>query len=397
MRCAIARRDKQRIHTSLQPGKKTQHFARMWNLILGLTFFGYLGSSQAVIQVNARSCSFAGVFLIEGEQRHSLNYKTATEACEQLGAVMASPDQVQEAYSKNMETCRNGWMNNETTAILRHTSHGNCAKNLTGLIINSHVTTDELFDAYCFNETAPPEKDCSQAFTEFETPSEPGELSTPPNTDMPIAEESDLESTTTNQLNQVTETEDPTMNITLSPETGSGFMPTVSEEEGETFTTAHVEDRDEQRPDIELDNHGESKSQAEAKGDTAEFIPTAPGTGRMNSVQDNGPKHGSQESGGPSNWLVIVGVIVAVAAILVVCAVVAKRNTLCGKQQTLMITSKDGGEGNGTAMSASSSHAQEREQEMVTLMNKEKIQENGNTEEFTVITLEESPDKDQTA
>ena len=69
----------------------------------------------------------------------------------------------------------------------------------------------------------------------------------------------------------------------------------------------------------------------------------------------------------------------------------------CGKQQTLMIT-KDGGEGNGAAASASSSHAQEREQEMVTLMNKEKIQENGgNTEEFTVITLEESPDKEQLA
>lgn len=60
-----------------------------------------------------------------------------------------------------------------------------------------------------------------------------------------------------------------------------------------------------------------------------------------------------------------------------------------------MITSIDGGEGNGAAASASSSHAQEREQEMVTLMTKEKIQENGNTEEFTVITLEESPDKEQ--
>lgn len=69
----------------------------------------------------------------------------------------------------------------------------------------------------------------------------------------------------------------------------------------------------------------------------------------------------------------------------------------CGHQQTLMITSKDGSEGNGATALASSSHAQEREQEMVTLMNKEKIQENGNTEEFTVITLEESPDKEQLA
>ncbi|KAF0041308.1 hypothetical protein F2P81_007206 [Scophthalmus maximus] len=78
-------------------------------------------------------------------------------------------------------------------------------------------------------------------------------------------------------------------------------------------------------------------------------------------------------------------------------SVVIEEN-LCSKRQTLMITSKDAGEGNGAATSASGSHSQEREQEMVTLMNKEKIQENGNTEEFTVITLEESsPDKEQQA
>lgn len=71
--------------------------------------------------------------------------------------------------------------------------------------------------------------------------------------------------------------------------------------------------------------------------------------------------------------------------------------SLCGKRQTLTITSKDGREGNEATAAASSSHAEEWEQEMVTLMNKEKIQENGNTEEFTVITLEESPDKEQLA
>lgn len=56
-----------------------------------------------------------------------------------------------------------------------------------------------------------------------------------------------------------------------------------------------------------------------------------------------------------------------------------------------MIT-KDTGEGNGAAAASSSQN-----QEMVTLMSKEKVQENGNTEEFTVITLEEPSDKDQLA
>ncbi|XP_033823327.1 CD44 antigen [Periophthalmus magnuspinnatus] len=375
----------------------------MWNLIFGVTFFGFLSSSLAEIQVNSRSCSYAGVFLIEGQGRHMLSYSEATDACEQLGTVLASPEQVQDAYSKTMETCRNGWLNNETVAILRHTSHGNCAKNLTGLIMNTHVTLDQQFDAYCFNQTAGPEEDCSQSYSGPESSSEAGQLSTPADTEIPTSVENYLESTAASELDK--EGEEVTIldeghvsttlvtleNITLTPETGSGMQPTGAEDDVEVFTTAQVNE-----PNILLPGHEEDKTESESKGDTTEMVPHSPGKGRMNPVLDEGPKHNSQESGSTSNWLVVVGVIVAVAAILLVCAVVAKRNTLCGKQQTLMIT-KEGGEGNGTAMSASSSHAQEREQEMVTLMNKEKIQENGNTEEFTVITLEESPDKDQTA
>ena len=64
----------------------------------------------------------------------------------------------------------------------------------------------------------------------------------------------------------------------------------------------------------------------------------------------------------------------------------------CGKHQTLNI-SKNSAEGNGAAAAVVGSRAEEREQEMVTLMNKEKIQENGNAEEFTGITVEGSSEK----
>lgn len=47
---------------------------------------------------------------------------------------------------------RYGWTSNMTTAILRHTSHENCAKNMTGFITVSHVMVEEEFDALCYDE-----------------------------------------------------------------------------------------------------------------------------------------------------------------------------------------------------------------------------------------------------
>ncbi|KAG7521720.1 hypothetical protein JOB18_005620 [Solea senegalensis] len=176
----------------------------------------------------------------------------------------------------------------------------------------------------------------------------------------------------------------------LDQPTGSGMLPTQPEEEAAPTTAPVGESGETQSPS---ENEQEDDKKEPVRDHESSLQPN--GRGRVLAPSEPGP--GQPESQSSSDWLIIIGVIVAVAAILIVCVAVAKRKSLCGKRQTLMITAKDGGEGNGAAASASSPHSQEREQEMVTLMNKEKIQENGNTEEFTVITLEESPDKEQQA
>uniref|UniRef100_A0A3B1JEC0 Link domain-containing protein n=1 Tax=Astyanax mexicanus TaxID=7994 RepID=A0A3B1JEC0_ASTMX len=52
-----------------------------------------------------KSCSHKGVFYVQGDERHSLNFTEAEELCKVLGATLASAEQLNASHATGLEMC----------------------------------------------------------------------------------------------------------------------------------------------------------------------------------------------------------------------------------------------------------------------------------------------------
>ncbi|XP_072129011.1 lymphatic vessel endothelial hyaluronic acid receptor 1a [Mobula birostris] len=96
-------------------------------------------------------CRTSGVFHISLRNDYNLNLQQARRACQLFDTVLATKDQVEQAYLQGFEKCRYGWVEDGFVVIPRVTPRELCGQNRTGVVIWPQDQTFK-FDAYCFRE-----------------------------------------------------------------------------------------------------------------------------------------------------------------------------------------------------------------------------------------------------
>ncbi|XP_075402023.1 CD44 antigen isoform X20 [Tenrec ecaudatus] len=305
-----------------------------WRAAWGLCL---VSLSLAQIDLNI-TCRYAGVYHVEKNGRYSISLTEAADLCKAFNSTLPTMEQMEKARSIGFETCRYGFIQGHVV-IPRINPNSICAANNTGVYILTSNTSQ--YDTYCFNASAPADKeDCTSV------------------TDLPNSFEG-------------------VITITIVNRDGTRYT-----KKGEYRT--NPEDINPSNPNDDDVSSGSSIDRSTAGSNIFYMsFPTKDPTPDLTSPDstDNAPttRHSSGNQGDASTteppvrkaqipeWLIILASLLALALILAVCIAVNSRRR-CGQKKKLVIN------GNGAVENRKPSELNgeaSKSQEMVHLVNKE--------------------------
>lgn len=84
--------------------------------------------------------------------RYNLNYEDAVQACTEQGAVVASFDQLYEAYKGGLDWCNAGWLNDGTVQYPITNPREPCGGTNNGPGVRNYGRRNKLsrYDVFCF-------------------------------------------------------------------------------------------------------------------------------------------------------------------------------------------------------------------------------------------------------
>ncbi|TRY85839.1 hypothetical protein DNTS_011872 [Danionella cerebrum] len=292
-----------------------------------------------------RSCSFSGVFHVEGQQRYSLSFEEAQRACEGFSSVLAAFERVEEAFRSGLETCRYSWINSSELVILRKTPRPVCAANQTGII--RKIPDGVRYDALCYDHTDTSEKNCAAR-----SPNQPEHKL------VSAGSSTDTGSHQTDAGAEVFEANGDVRNQTMEDDEND------ADEFTEVMTTEAVD-----KPSASSGFPWTPLSSTRVLPETNQTgksprkdlkIPGAEPTTEHLRISERTQKT-PQSSSKPADWLLVLLAAGAALLILLLCCIAANRKRCCGQKQTLNIS--DAEEGSITPM--------------VKLLDSKKIQKDG--------------------
>ncbi|XP_048339226.1 lymphatic vessel endothelial hyaluronic acid receptor 1 isoform X2 [Sphaerodactylus townsendi] len=105
------------------------------------------------IDVVTTDCRIRGIALFTGKP--PFDFSEAQAVCKQLGLILASKTQVENALKHGFETCSFGWIAEGFTVISRKTSNNKCGQGKTG-VAEWKVPHNRKSNAYCYNSSGIP-------------------------------------------------------------------------------------------------------------------------------------------------------------------------------------------------------------------------------------------------